>query len=422
MSDEKWTPLYHCMSMVVEDVERYRRGLGGYHPVVLGDTLMDKRYTILRKLGYGAFSTVWLARDERLSKLRAVKICTAITPKDTHLESDKAQKIQKLAEKHLGHEHILFPAEAFKHVGPNGTHDCLVMEIMVDPFKDGETCPPLFLKNIAYQLLLALDCLHQCGYVHSDGKPVDEHAPAYLVSTESDIEEDGGDESGSESEGGEEDGESSDPEVQEPEVLESSIFKLADLGSCFPKDQKQDFFATPKGVKAPELFFEFASPGTYEKMDIWALGCTLHELLVGYSMFAFGYEPIEPGDVQGRQLQVLSNMIDRLGPIPSHLVPNLGAIKDYVDKDGRLKPSEAVDRVRSEDKTTLSELLLNGIETTEMPWDEEAGRHKHIDVIKAVPENERDDFHDLLLKMMDWDPARRITAAEALEHPWFAGL
>ena len=42
---------------------------GGYHPAHLGDTLLtlpgsDKpRYRVLHKLGYGSFSTVWLAKD-----------------------------------------------------------------------------------------------------------------------------------------------------------------------------------------------------------------------------------------------------------------------------------------------------------------------------------------------------------------------
>ena len=37
---------------------------GGFHPVHLGD-VYDNRYRVLRKLGFGAFSTIWLARDQR---------------------------------------------------------------------------------------------------------------------------------------------------------------------------------------------------------------------------------------------------------------------------------------------------------------------------------------------------------------------
>jgi non-specific serine/threonine protein kinase len=46
-----------------EWVEDYRPGK--FHPVDLGDRFKNGRYRILRKLGYGAYSTVWLARDEQ---------------------------------------------------------------------------------------------------------------------------------------------------------------------------------------------------------------------------------------------------------------------------------------------------------------------------------------------------------------------
>ncbi len=36
-----------------------------YYPVRIQQRLKKDRYTILAKLGYGAYSTVWLARDER---------------------------------------------------------------------------------------------------------------------------------------------------------------------------------------------------------------------------------------------------------------------------------------------------------------------------------------------------------------------
>lgn len=36
---------------------------GGYHPVRIGDTFKDNRYTIHHKLTWGGFSTVWLAHD-----------------------------------------------------------------------------------------------------------------------------------------------------------------------------------------------------------------------------------------------------------------------------------------------------------------------------------------------------------------------
>lgn len=46
-----------------EDWEDYVKG--GYHPVHIGDKFSDGRYIIVRKLGWGHFSTVWLAKDTK---------------------------------------------------------------------------------------------------------------------------------------------------------------------------------------------------------------------------------------------------------------------------------------------------------------------------------------------------------------------
>lgn len=44
-----------------ESLSRYQ--CGGYHPVTLGDIFKDGRYKVHHKLGWGGFSTVWLAFD-----------------------------------------------------------------------------------------------------------------------------------------------------------------------------------------------------------------------------------------------------------------------------------------------------------------------------------------------------------------------
>lgn len=44
-----------------EDLEDYKKG--GYHPVNIGDRFDNGRYIVLRKLGWGHFSTVWLSLD-----------------------------------------------------------------------------------------------------------------------------------------------------------------------------------------------------------------------------------------------------------------------------------------------------------------------------------------------------------------------
>ena len=46
---------------------------GGFHPIHVGEFLME-RYVIIHKLGYGTFSTVWLAKDVNYNCYVALKV------------------------------------------------------------------------------------------------------------------------------------------------------------------------------------------------------------------------------------------------------------------------------------------------------------------------------------------------------------
>jgi hypothetical protein len=60
----------------VERLEAYRPG--GYHPVTIGH-VMHTRYTIIDKLGFGGYSTVWLARDSHTDRFVAPKVAISRT-------------------------------------------------------------------------------------------------------------------------------------------------------------------------------------------------------------------------------------------------------------------------------------------------------------------------------------------------------
>jgi hypothetical protein len=47
----------------IECVEEYRPLPGGFHPISIGDKSSGGRYKVIHKLGFGGFSTVWLACD-----------------------------------------------------------------------------------------------------------------------------------------------------------------------------------------------------------------------------------------------------------------------------------------------------------------------------------------------------------------------
>jgi len=54
-------PSEYTLGVPAEDIAQYCPG--GYHPVHLGDCFKNGQYQIIHKLGFGSFSTVWLARD-----------------------------------------------------------------------------------------------------------------------------------------------------------------------------------------------------------------------------------------------------------------------------------------------------------------------------------------------------------------------
>ena len=56
----------------MEDLKDYKKG--GYHPVVIGEALASDRYAILSKVGWGHFSTVWLAWDKAEGRPVTLKV------------------------------------------------------------------------------------------------------------------------------------------------------------------------------------------------------------------------------------------------------------------------------------------------------------------------------------------------------------
>lgn len=59
----------------LEDFEDYI--IGGYHPTVIGDYFHDGRYKVVHKLGFGGYSTIWLARDKHLERYVSLKLLVA---------------------------------------------------------------------------------------------------------------------------------------------------------------------------------------------------------------------------------------------------------------------------------------------------------------------------------------------------------
>lgn len=161
-----------------EDLKDYVPG--GYHTCFIGENYKNKKYTLVRKLGWGHFSTVWLARDNDKQCHVAMKIVrSAKHYTDTAIDEIKLlDKVTTSDTHHPGHEHVIQLLDTFTHQGPNGVHVCMVFEVLgenllglIRRYKH-RGIPVVFVKQIAKQLLSALDFLHRrCGVIHTDLKP-----------------------------------------------------------------------------------------------------------------------------------------------------------------------------------------------------------------------------------------------------------
>ncbi|KAJ1993114.1 serine/threonine protein kinase, CMGC [Coemansia spiralis] len=116
--------------MEEEDAVDYRKG--GYHPVKIGDSFKSKRYKVVRKLGWGHFSTVWLAYDSEKDIHVALKIVKS-AKRYTEAALDEIElclRTMSIREPHIGRDYVAKMLDSFEHSGPNGRHVCMVFEVL----------------------------------------------------------------------------------------------------------------------------------------------------------------------------------------------------------------------------------------------------------------------------------------------------
>ncbi|KAJ5469301.1 Protein kinase dsk1 [Penicillium diatomitis] len=161
-----------------EDSEDYCKG--GYHPVAVGETYNNGRYVVVRKLGWGHFSTVWLSRDTTTGKHVALKVVrSAAHYTETAIDEIKLlNRIVQAKPDHPGRKHVVSLLDSFEHKGPNGVHVCMVFEVLGENLLglikrwNHRGIPMPLVKQITKQVLMGLDYLHrECGIIHTDLKP-----------------------------------------------------------------------------------------------------------------------------------------------------------------------------------------------------------------------------------------------------------
>ena len=365
-----------------EPAEDYK--VGGYHPVHPGETYGGK-YVVVRKLGWGVYSTVWLATDTSApgapgAARVALKIQRSAPEyyRAAHNEVQLLGNVMKKVDEQVaniapggggGARPVLAACEppiarflaSFDHAGPHGTHPCMVFEALGHSLlmvldQRGRLDPPTA-RDVSAQLLHGLDFLHQeCGIIHTDVKPEN-----VLVVPDAGADASGG----------------------------TLKIKIADFGNAIFVEQQNVKAIQTREYRCPESIlgvWPFASAA-----DIWSLGCVTYEMLTGNLLF----DPPSPGpeDRFSKDESHLASVVQLMGFVPGTVLARGKHTSKFFDlKTGQLRQLSHV-----------------------MPF---AKRGVTVDLTKAMPVAEAQLINAFLLQTFEYDHVRRPSARELMLHPW----
>lgn len=405
-----------------EPPERYRPG--GYHPLSIGD-ILHQRYHIVHKLGFGSYSTTWLAKDsQQLDRYVAIKVKMAENNHNSnetrtwrHLwaaANEPQQPASPLHNTSVRANSIPPIWDEFTIDGPNGTHRCVVTvpaRMTVAEAQEASYTRLFQLKVarvIVAQLIKAVAFMHARGYVHADlhlgnvllgfPKSMDEMTSDKLFKTfGSPVLEPVrimGDE--------EEEplpvgipshivipawfgARSDDIKLHEASVM------LTDFGEAFKPSSEQRFHSnTPLTVRPPETRFAPEKPLSFAA-DIWTLACSIWTIL--------GQRPLV--DIFSfTDDYVTREQVDALGRLPEDWWARWDTRSQYFDSQGNLLDLTCKPRsleVRFEDSIQLPR--------------RECG-------MESIGDEEKIALLGMLRAMLAFTPEERPTAASLLDCEW----
>ncbi|EPE36162.1 Protein kinase-like (PK-like) [Glarea lozoyensis ATCC 20868] len=365
----------------------------GFHPVNIGEVYNGK-YKVLRKLGYGNYSTVWLVQNELDKKYWAMKVYSGgVYGAGSAIEEFELKVLKHLRDadpSHDGYEYISILHDSFKHQGPNGEHHCFIFKVKGESLQSfvswWDRRPPIpIIRNFVNQLLYALDYTHSCGIVHTDIKPDnimiqipdDSIISEYLEKTSVKVL-------------------SQDPTTDYQIIQSTSLrefyfaegFNLMKLKialsdwttSSFTSNHLIEFIQSDL-LRAPEVFL--AAPWD-TSADIWNLGALVPELIYNQNMFS-GRDPNRKYN-EVRHLQEMENLF---GLFPRSLLD-------------KACPENVETGFGEDGKISLPETTTVGLEVR----------------FGDMEESERAEFIEFVRAMLVIDPEKRKSAKELQEMKW----
>ncbi|KAF9250465.1 hypothetical protein DTO013E5_5514 [Penicillium roqueforti] len=394
----------------VEQLEKYQPG--GYHPIIVGDVLHD-RYHIVDKLGFGGYSTVWLARDARLERYVALKVnISESIPREAKVLKALSAPPPSSSPVHPGYGLVPVLLDEFEVQGFNGKHTCYTVPPAQCNLRDAafsRLFPLDVARALSYRVAQAVAYTHSQGYIHGDI-----HLSNILVKLPSSFDK-LSIKQFYEKYGEPEmipitrcDGAPLPPNVPatatlplflgkyaEKFVLSDAHPLLSDFGEAFSPASEirlgQDCH-TPAAFRAPEAKFELQIPLAYPS-DIWSLATAIWEIMGIKSIFSAEYM---------HEDEVTAQQIDVLGPMPSEWWQRWEGRPQFFDDHG--DPTESYKRNKWPPLEERFEICIQ-------KW-----RRKFVG--SEIEEDEKAAFLDLMRRMLSFRPEERPTAEEVLMSDW----
>ncbi|XP_022926592.1 SRSF protein kinase 1-like [Cucurbita moschata] len=399
-----------------EGIDSYRKG--GYHAVRIGDHFAGGRYVAQRKLGWGQFSTVWLAYDTRTSKYVSLKIQKS-APQFAEAALHEIEVLSAISGSDPSSSKCIVQLiDHFKHAGPNGQHLCMVLEFLGDSllrlikYNRYKVLELNKVREICRCILVALDYLHrELGIIHTDLKPenillfstIDPTKDPVRSGLAPILERPEGNTIGGATMNLIEKklkrrarravsrisertvslgGASPKPEDRKLDGIDLRC-KIVDFGNaCWADKQFMEEIQT-RQYRAPEVILQ---SGYSYSVDMWSFGCIAFELATGDMMLT-----PKVGQDYSEDEDHLALMMELLGKMPKKIAIGGARSKDYFDRHGDLK------RIRRLKFWPLSRLLVE--------------KYK-------LPEADAQGFAEFLSPILDFAPEKRPTAQQCLQHPW----
>ncbi|ORX61352.1 kinase-like protein [Hesseltinella vesiculosa] len=390
---------------------------------------MQQRYKVQCKLGYGFFSTVWLAKDISLGHFVAVKIAKPEPAfvKTALDEINLLKRVQQKQQEQGGPAYMVTLLDHFSHEADERhggrNHMVLVFELLGPSLLTlmkqyrFHGLPVKWVQRITHQLLEALDFLHrQCGIVHTDLKPenilITVPDPAAYIQRMLIMMDDDTNFSNASSVSASscstalttvdepfspkldlnlvvDTVESYCPEQKCPlddwQELDVQI-RVIDLGNACRLDDKElgRHLIQTRQYRSPEVILGVDWDQT---ADLWSLGCLIYEMITG----TFLFDP-QAGPDFSKDDDHLAGMIELLRVVPRNLMQGRYS-RDFFNLKKELH------RV----KTLKQRRLRDVLHDTYM-----------------LPAEQADGWSSMLLRMLEMDQNKRSSALSLLSHPWLS--